>query len=198
MFWLHRALAVLFQGEHLRSLATCTPFLVASLFHPLRRAPYSFQSVTGDLKAGVEFWIKALKFDPTLPDARQNVIKSLMDQGRHADALRHARKARKLRPDSADARVQIGDACRGLRDYPCAKAAYNAAIALDPAHFSAHFALAAAHRDLMEDLPVRTRGRIPGPDNALRRRDLGALSFHFSLPNTRRAPSPSLPLACMH
>jgi hypothetical protein len=60
--------------------------------------------------------------------------------------------------------VHIGDACRGLRDYPCTKAAYAAAIALDPAHFGAHFALAAAHRDLMEDQPVR-----PGPPPAARR-----------------------------
>ena len=115
---------------------------------------------TGDLQAGVKQWVKALKFDPTLADARQNVVKSLMDQGRHADALRHARKAVRAQPAAADPLVLVGDACRALRDFPCAKAAYGAAIDADPRHFAAIFALAAAHRDLMDETPVPLPARV--------------------------------------
>jgi tetratricopeptide (TPR) repeat protein len=79
-------------------------------------------TLLGDIAEGLAFWLKALKIDPSLPDARQNVIKSLHDQGRYADALKHAKKAARLQPGNVDFLVALGDNCKALRNFTCAKA----------------------------------------------------------------------------
>ena len=107
-------------------------------------------TLLGDIAKGVSFWLKAIKIDPLIVDARQNVIKSLVDQGKFADALKHARKAAKLHPANTEFLVAVGDSCKALRDFTCAKDHYRRALQLDPAHFVATFALAVAHRDLMD------------------------------------------------
>jgi tetratricopeptide (TPR) repeat protein len=107
-------------------------------------------TLMGNISKGLSFWLKAVKVDPRIIDARQNVIKSFTDQGRFADALKHARKALQLHPANVDFLVAMGDACKALRNFTCAKNSYHRVLSLDPQHFVATFSLAVAHRDLME------------------------------------------------
>jgi tetratricopeptide (TPR) repeat protein len=125
-------------------------------------------TLLGDITKGLEYWLKAVKIDPTIQDARQNVIKSLQDQGRYADALKHARKAAKLQPANPDFLVAMGDSCKALRNFTCAKSSYRRVLEQDPAHFVATFSLAVAHRDLMqlsEALPLFERAGEIDPHN---------------------------------
>lgn len=128
-------------------------------------------TLLGDIAKGLEFWLKALKIDPNISDARQNVIKSLHDQGRFADALKHAKKAVRLQPANVDFLVAVGDNCKALRNFTCAKSSYRRALKLDPDNFIATFSLAVAHRDLMqlnEALPLFERaGEIDGQNTAV-------------------------------
>jgi tetratricopeptide (TPR) repeat protein len=47
-------------------------------------------TILGQLPLGLKFWKKGIKFDPTISDARRNIIKSLSDQGDHRQALKYA------------------------------------------------------------------------------------------------------------
>lgn len=126
------------------------------------------QTLLGDIAQGVEHWIRAIKLDPELADARQNIIKSLHDQGRYAEALKYARKGVKLHPDHVDFLVSVGDNCKALRNFTCAKSSYHRALRVDPDHFVATFSLAVAHRDLMElneAIPIFERAGQLEPTN---------------------------------
>ncbi|KAJ1486849.1 hypothetical protein T484DRAFT_1788460 [Baffinella frigidus] len=84
-------------------------------------------ALLGNLPKGLKAWIRSIKLDPSLRDARQNVIKTLTDQGRHSEALKHARTGAKVFPDEKE---------------------FAEAIRLEPTSFSAHFSLGVAHRSI--------------------------------------------------
>ena len=126
------------------------------------------KTLMGDIAQGLEHWIRAVKLDPLLADARQNIIKALHDQGRYAEALKYARKGAKLQPDHVDFLVSVGDNCKAVRNFTCAKSSYHRALEVDPDHFVATFSLAVAHRDLMElneALPIFERAGQISPAN---------------------------------
>jgi tetratricopeptide (TPR) repeat protein len=99
----------------------CVPARGFTLLAP-GRAIGNVHALLGRLPDGLKAWERALRLDATLRDARQNVIKTLSDQGRHAAALEHARAGAAAFPTEAQALVQVGDVCNNLRDFACSKA----------------------------------------------------------------------------
>jgi tetratricopeptide (TPR) repeat protein len=107
-------------------------------------------TLMGNINKGVKSWQIAVKLNPTLIDAHQNIIKANADQGRNAEALKHAQTALKLHPTNVNFLVSVGDSCKAMRNFTCAKNSYHRALELEPDDYVATFSLAVAHRDLME------------------------------------------------
>ena len=107
-------------------------------------------TLMGNINKGVKSWQIAVKLNPTLIDTHQNIIKANADQGRNAEALKHAQTALKLHPTNVNFLVSVGDSCKAMRNFTCAKNSYHRALELEPDDYVATFSLAVAHRDLME------------------------------------------------
>ena len=68
--------------------------------------------------------------------AETNLAAALLDTGRPADALVHARAAVELRPGDARAHMNLGTALARTGEPDAAHAAYERALAIDPSHTS--------------------------------------------------------------
>lgn len=79
--------------------------------------------------------------------AETNLAAALLDAGRPAEALLHARAAVELRPGDSRAHMNLGTALARTGEPDAARAAYERALALDPDHISTRLNLALLHSE---------------------------------------------------
>jgi tetratricopeptide (TPR) repeat protein len=78
---------------------------------------------------------RAVKLDPTLPEAQNNLGAAHYAKKNYGRAIKHYRKAIKLKDDSASFHSNLGTAFFARKDFEKAAVAYARAIELDPEVF---------------------------------------------------------------
>jgi len=105
-------------------------------------------------------------------EAAEETPSALMDQGRHADALRAYEAALEQNPSNTAAHVGAGDAALALKRFRTARAHYEKALALDGQSIAALRGMArvtAAEEDFDEAVEaLRAAVRLRGKDSNLR------------------------------
>ncbi|MBI5692234.1 MAG: tetratricopeptide repeat protein [Verrucomicrobia bacterium] len=95
----------------------------------------------GCLRDAVLHYQAAVRHDPSLAEAHNNLGVALLNSQRAAEASDHFQRAMELRPDLVDARVNLGAVRLQAGDVAGARAQFLEALRLDPNHSGARDAL---------------------------------------------------------
>jgi tetratricopeptide (TPR) repeat protein len=106
---------------------------------------------SGDGKAALETWRKALALDPRQPDVAFNLGEVLKQLGRIAEAEAAYRQALAIKPDDVAALTNLGALLREGGRFEEAEAVYRAAVRAKPASAMARRNLAVALHDQAKD-----------------------------------------------
>ena len=98
----------------------------------------------GDVPAAAEQFQAALRVEPTLAVAQNDLGNALLRLGRTAEAAEHYAAAARLQPQLPEVRYNLGNVLTRLGRLPEAVAQYEQALALNPAYAEAHYNLSAA------------------------------------------------------
>ena len=93
------------------------------------------------LEEAAKAFAAAIALKPDFPDALQNYAEVLRDVGRHREAMTMLRRAVSLAPADPHLQIALGVARQELGDMQGARAAFEAALALDPSATGAYFHL---------------------------------------------------------
>ena len=112
----------------------------------------------GNRPQAIEHFKAAAALRPDYPEAHANYGAILADADDFAGAAQELELAVKYAPRSAGAWLDLGNAYRGLQEFEKAEAAYQKALALDPALNDARFNLAVLYLDVAKPgLPTLQR-----------------------------------------
>jgi Flp pilus assembly protein TadD len=129
-------------------------------YHPHCAVAYvnlgSYQARRGEFALAAETLRRGVQYVADDKKLRGNLAAALLDLGRPAEALQHARVAVQLDPNDALARVRLGDALVGVGNAPEAAREYRSALELDPRSAEARgrlgraLAVLGAHHEALE------------------------------------------------
>ncbi len=91
----------------------------------------------GKTREAIAAFQEALRLNPQLAEAHNNLANILQDNGMFAEAILGYRHALQLNPGVADFHYEYGNALRATGQLPQAEAAYREALHLDPDHLEA-------------------------------------------------------------
>ena len=103
---------------------------------------------TGEYEKAVALLRKALKIDPTLRGADEQLADALFGLGKFEEAIAFLKNDRKVSAITTGILLRLGAAHRSLKEYEEAKKNYQAALEIDPALPDAYYGLAKACAEL--------------------------------------------------
>jgi tetratricopeptide (TPR) repeat protein len=109
----------------------------------------------GRIAAAVQEYGRALRASPHSPIILNKLARTLIQAGRHEEALPHLNKARELDPDTANTYVQLGRLYHAAKNFTAAKAALEEAIQINPFVPTIYRLLADSYAALGEDEQAR-------------------------------------------
>jgi len=86
----------------------------------------------GRIIAAVQEYRRALQASPHSPIILNKLARTLIQDGRHEEALPHLRRAQDLEPDSANTYIQLGRLYHATKNFPTARDALEEAVQINP------------------------------------------------------------------
>jgi predicted O-linked N-acetylglucosamine transferase (SPINDLY family) len=141
-----KVIALLKTGDAHRARSLCLAILQAAPDHVQTLCLHGLASAElGLQKDAVLSYQRALKLQPGIAQAHNNLGVALRSLGRNKEALTSFRRAIELEPDSASAHTNLGITYKDLGRLEKAAASYRRATELDPALVEAHLNLGNIH-----------------------------------------------------